>query len=465
MKDIIGTVFKQYGGSIAVDAWTDKFKKMTYFGVTLHYISQEKDALVLNDRIMVIRELKSEKKEGEYLRGKIYEYLNEYGLMNHLEKIVFVSDRGTNVVKAVGAFKAINCFAHLIHNVVEKMLHENPIVRSVSNIVKYFKASALHAIYFERSLKSYVSTRWNTVYTMLESVINNWTMICDVLTQKKTHLKDLQSITLDQLIMMKEFLEPFKNATLEVEATKHPTIDHVQPLFNELMHHLSPNSTDPSMIARLKDVGYAYWMVNVQNHITIYHEIAVFLNPLCKSLKCSTSHERSRVWSKTAEMMELFAPMQRKNGTQQPAPTRAQSRRITQAMSRFMDDVATVEDDDNELEEYKTARVTDFVDILQWWQSNRTKFPRLYIVARFIFSIPASSAAAERLFSKAGRLVNHRPNIRSELVDEILFLNSNFDFIENKNTSPDFDDVEISETIDLGDADLSENGYDSDNRE
>lgn len=435
MKAIIATVFEKYGGSIALDCWTDKHKKMCYFGITLHFITEENGKLILNDRILLIRELAAEKKDGEYLREKLYEYMTEYGLMNYLEKkIVFISDRGTNIVNAVRAFTSINCFAHLIHNVVQHMLHDNAIVMAVSVIVKYFKASGLHATFFTKSLKSYVSTRWNTVYTMFATVIENWTQINQILRRTKKHLKELDFLSLDKLILMKTFLEPFKDATDEVEATKHPTIDSVQPSYNKLLQHMQPICTDPTIISELKEVGLDYWTRNVKKHISIYHDVAIFLNPLMKSLKWYTLAEKTRIWSKASELMENFAPFERDDSSQRTTEHRVKPRRMSQAMAMFMDDDNFDGDrsDQNELEEYKAARVAEFDDILPWWQSNKMRFPRLYGVARLIFSIPASSAAAERLFSKAGKLVNNRPNLRSELVDDILFLNSNFDMAQNR---------------------------------
>lgn len=447
-----------------MDCWTDKYKKICYFGITLHFITEENDKLILNDRIMLIRELNAEKKDGDYLRAKLYEYINEFGLMDYLEKnIVFVSDRGTNIVKAVSAFKAINCFAHLIHNVVEHMLDKNPIVSAVSTIVKYFKASALHSIYFKHSLKSYVSTRWNTVHTMLDAAVENWATINEILRRSKKHLNELDSLSLDKMILLKNFLEPFKDATDNAEATKHPTIDSVQPLYNKLLQHMQPDCTDPTIIAQLKEVGLAYWTLNVKKHISVYHDIAVFLNPLMKSLKFCTPAERSRIWSKTSELMENSSPMDRVHSPHRTTESHARPRRMSDAMALFMDDEDTDGNrcDHNELEEYKAARITGFDDILEWWQCNKMRFPRLYCFARLIFSIPASSASAERLFSKAGKLVTNRPNMRSELVDEILFLNSNFDIVENK-TKINCDDIDSIETDSNQIIDVSDEVIDED---
>lgn len=136
------------------------------------------------------------------------------------------------------------------------------------------------------------------------------------------------------------------------------------------------------------------------------------------------------------------------------------------ALSLCMGDSDSEGDDKSEaeieLDEYKKFRFRGEdaynINLLNWWQAQKDRFPRLYGVARFIHSIPASSAAAERLFSIAGRLVTFRPNIRSELVDEIFFLKNNLDLSRQLPTQcEDIEDDEI-ETISL---DYDENSEDN----
>lgn len=103
MKTNIKNEFRRYGGAVAMDCWMDAGTKTTYFGLTIHYISNINNELILNDRVLVIRELAAEKeKTGEYLRTKIIEYLKEFELFDCVEKnLVFISDRGKNIVRAL----------------------------------------------------------------------------------------------------------------------------------------------------------------------------------------------------------------------------------------------------------------------------------------------------------------------------------------------------------------------------
>lgn len=44
-------------------------------------------------------------------------------------------------------------------------------------------------------------------------------------------------------------------------------------------------------------------------------------------------------------------------------------------------------------------------DVMQWWRAKSTKYPILSNIELRILSIPASSAASERVFSLAGNIL------------------------------------------------------------
>ena len=47
-------------------------------------------------------------------------------------------------------------------------------------------------------------------------------------------------------------------------------------------------------------------------------------------------------------------------------------------------------------------------DVLQFWENNKAAFPRLCATTRKIFSVPATKAGAERLFSLSGFVLRSR---------------------------------------------------------
>jgi len=82
----------------------------------------------------------------------------------------------------------------------------------------------------------------------------------------------------------------------------------------------------------------------------------------------------------------------------------------------------------NELVEYMNLNFSKDTDLIQFWLDNKSVLPKLYTVARQVLCVPASSAASERLFSTAGRLLEkRRTTLLPATVNSFLFLHSNME--------------------------------------
>jgi len=82
----------------------------------------------------------------------------------------------------------------------------------------------------------------------------------------------------------------------------------------------------------------------------------------------------------------------------------------------------------NELSEYMNLKVSKDTDLIQFWLDNKSVLPKLYTVACQVLCVPASSAASERVFSTAGRLLEkRRTNLSPGTVNSLLFLHSNME--------------------------------------
>jgi hypothetical protein len=84
------------------------------------------------------------------------------------------------------------------------------------------------------------------------------------------------------------------------------------------------------------------------------------------------------------------------------------------------------EDEDDDLQRYKSAKIEKFgTDPLQWWKDNGHLYPVLKQLALTLLTAPASSAAVERLFSIAGNVVNEeRPHTQARLAEAVQCLRS-----------------------------------------
>jgi len=69
---------------------------------------------------------------------------------------------------------------------------------------------------------------------------------------------------------------------------------------------------------------------------------------------------------------------------------------------------------------------------LSWWKEHEKEFPQISVIAKNLLAVPATSVPAERLFSKAGRVVTKaRAALGGSFAAKIIFLNSNIDLVRN----------------------------------
>ena len=75
-------------------------------------------------------------------------------------------------------------------------------------------------------------------------------------------------------------------------------------------------------------------------------------------------------------------------------------------------------------------------DILEYWKTNRKKFPLLGRLARKFLCIPASSATSEQVFSRAGNAVSEqRTNLSIDNIEMLVYMKKN---MKELKTIPDF---------------------------
>lgn len=80
----------------------------------------------------------------------------------------------------------------------------------------------------------------------------------------------------------------------------------------------------------------------------------------------------------------------------------------------------------DELSRYSRQSFEINDDPLVWWKTNSGCYPELSRFAKQRLTVSATSVPSERMFSKAGQLINaKRACLSSSHVDKILFLNKN----------------------------------------
>ena len=133
------------------DFWTDQYTKTSYYTVTVHYINESWKLIA---RVLFITDFPEERKTGDNIKRELYRKFETFGIPSHIIKnITFVTDQGSNIIKALETVERLNCSAHSINSALrnafkEKCLSEHApntlhILQTTKSIVGYLKRSGL----------------------------------------------------------------------------------------------------------------------------------------------------------------------------------------------------------------------------------------------------------------------------------------------------------------------------------
>lgn len=175
----IKPIIETYGCAITTDIWTEDYHKTSFISSTIHYTS---DDFVLVSRVLFAAPFEnSMSKTGENIRNLLFQKLCAFGIDTSLlvGRVVFVTDRGANVVAALRGYTRLNCNAHILNvilssafapDVLAKTPELSELLTSAKKLVKYFKHSGLQNS-LKTSLKQSIETRWNSNHDMLDSIM------------------------------------------------------------------------------------------------------------------------------------------------------------------------------------------------------------------------------------------------------------------------------------------------------
>lgn len=171
--------------------------------------------------------------------------------------------------------------------------------------------------------------------------------------------------------------------------------------------------------------------------------LAAAIDPRTKKLKGIPPDDRKSVWDALHQYVVECTPAQDSNISQPGVdPTRLEFQ------DSLFGDLSDAEEDmfdvfeshdetlERELNAYRNQAhlshsATCPGDPLLWWKQREGLYPNLAKAARKLLCIPATSAASERLFSKAGNIVTDlRCSLRPDHVEELLFLKSAWSKVE-----------------------------------
>uniref|UniRef100_A0A3B1J960 HAT C-terminal dimerisation domain-containing protein n=1 Tax=Astyanax mexicanus TaxID=7994 RepID=A0A3B1J960_ASTMX len=327
---------------------------------------------------------------------------------NMVNKIVFVTDRGANMVSSLRDFTRINCSAHILNVILSSAF-----------------ATAVMENACEVSHIPDNKTRWNSVFDMTDSVLQQFEEISTILLENNQYGK-IGCINKNMLTTVVSFLKPFKDATNDLESDSSTLSGSlVLPWSVKLMMHCTDAVAIPALtevasvcVRRLNELMSTD--NSAPNAVHRLYRVATFLTPKLRHLKELDNYARADVMN---AVKELIANLMFESKNDEPQPP---AKRDKGSMAK--DGTTTAESEINDYLSVKldTTEESGSHQVLQWWKNHRLEFPSLSKLARHVLCIPASSAPSERAFSVCGRILEERRSVlKPSTVSNILFLHGN----------------------------------------
>ncbi|KAL4121924.1 hypothetical protein QTP88_014341 [Uroleucon formosanum] len=148
---------------------------------------------------------------------------NEESEDNFLSKITWVTDRGSNIIKALDRNNRLNCSGHILHNILQTTF-DFPKTSSKDQLINELLSMAVDFSLIEKLISAYkslvrplvqhVETRWNSNLAMLRAVHDMYDELIKIYSAENRKMADINKSLLSKLI----FLTPFKEASDQFEA-------------------------------------------------------------------------------------------------------------------------------------------------------------------------------------------------------------------------------------------------------
>lgn len=251
----------------------------------------------------------------------------------------------------------------------------------------------------------------------------------------------VDSIDQDLLKLLIEFLEPFKFATLKFETEKQPMLGYVYFIMKNLKDKLlGYNILDETDVRKANK--YALMLSILANRVydaieVLYttrdfelHSVAAFMNPKFNELKWLDRHQKKLVYKYCREYISTTTTSSSSsesdsNSSAASTPTAVAPSGEEEEFLQFANQREEAIPNDDEVRKYCKEKSFSSGTAFQFWKINEKFYPNLSKLAKKTLAIPSSSAASERAFSTAGRIVEERrTSLSSSSIDSLMFLHA-----------------------------------------
>jgi len=429
--------------SLTTDGWTS-INNQHYIALTVHFLNSETKlcsrligCINYNDRCT---------------SDELAKFLKDTAIAWDIDNKIaaVVTDNASNIVGAVrnNKWRHVPCFAHVLNIGIQRgLIHMKPVMTKIKSIVEFFKQSsgALHKLQTtqkqmglpELKLIQECKTRWNSAFHMMERILK---LKEPVLSTLAITNNDLNCITEDEWQTVSsacEFLKIFDELTTEMSAENVVTISKQNLFYLFLLEHLRKfvfNINMPrdiiSMAAEIKATLDKYFKNLEDNDV---QSQAIFLDPRFKKYGFSSidKFESCKI-NMGRKIQDINVRMS--NDPVEDDQTTSIVPTSSSIWKQFDEQVSSVLGQNNpsvasiiELDKYLSENLLNRQqDPLKWWSDRKLLYPRLYEMVKRRLCVPATSVPSERVFSKAGMVLNNkRTRLTTDKVEKIIFIQSN----------------------------------------
>ena len=458
MKAELKDIFKNENCrfSLTADMWTSN-QTLGYIVVTCHFVDAN---WKLQKRIIKFLDVKTPH-TGMELFNQILNCVQDWSIEDKLFGITLDNAAANNTMAALlkknlvdkkyipadGDLLHHRCAGHVFNLIVKDGLtFVEPIVEDIRESIKYIRSSQSRKQMFKEIVARLgitskkkpgldVTTRWNSMLSMLEAAIK-FRAAFDTLKsedQKYTYAPSAEQWTRAEVLC--KVLAVFKDATEVISGIEYPTS-------NLYFHHMwkikltleQESNIEVAEIANvlegMKKKFKKYWRISY-----ILLAVPVVFDPRFK-LKflefLFTKSYPNTGKQKIDEVKKLVLGLFSSYSTQQAEQQVKQAENAEKSSvgedvwaawdQQLLNDREThmATELDRYLEESPIPRSEEF-DILKWWMGNSLKYPTLARIARDLLAVPASAVASESAFSTGKKIISdHRSSLAPEMVEALI---------------------------------------------
>ncbi|KAJ8709373.1 hypothetical protein PYW07_009199 [Mythimna separata] len=452
---------------LTTDIWTSSVND-AYLGVTAHYIDNTYNlkSVLLECAPMCGSHT------AENIKNIVVRIVQDFKLKEKV--LIMVTDNASNMKSAVEkmGFKHFGCYAHTLNLVVKHCTTEHTadktvrdLINKVKNIVSHYKKSVKateklvlyqkqNGVTVPKKVLQDVSTRWNSTLKMLERFV----LLEDAIKATMALLCDEKwdTLTPEEWRICREMcivLQPFDQLTETMSAEKYVSGSQILILTRGLISalnrmleitdgHLEEDFVDglhdssKNLIISLRSETEKRFP-NLEASKTI--GVATLLDP---RFKLNVFRNQNYALDVKKMVTELVAGnIKKRKPDQQSAddiePTEPPPKKARFDIWSEYDSIINTARPEGTPTSQAVIEVQRYLELpilgrkensLEWWRTFEHSFPNLAVLARRRLNFLATSVPCERLFSKAGNILNERrTRLGVRKVQQLLFLNSNFE--------------------------------------